>query len=700
MLALDRLAGGIARLVIDTEGSVNTLSGAFNRRFAQIAEEIAADGAIAGVVIASAKDDFAAGGNLDELRAAATPAEVAALVDPFTRGLRRLEACGKPVVAALNGSALGGGFEIALGCHRRIAADRPDARFGLPEAGLGLMPGAGGTQRLARLIGVAAAADLILKGTTLPPAEALKAGLLDALVPPEGLMEACLAWLASGPEPVQPWDRKGFVLPGDDPQSAKGRQFFIGAWARARSRSGGTDAASSAILHVLHHGVQRGLDAGLVIERRAFTQLAVSPQARNRMRLGFYAPRAARPRPPEGAGAGLKTLAVVGGGTMGCGIAFAAAQAGLAVRLIEVDAERAAASAARVAGIAERQVARGRMAPEAAADLSARVSAGADYAALSDADFAIEAVFERAEVKHDVLRRLDTALPAHAVIASNTSTLPIAGLAAVLADPSRMVGMHFFAPVETMKLVEIIHPPVASARAKGEAMALAARLRKTPIVVRDGPGFYTSRMVTALSSEALTCLAEGIAPQILDNVMVAQGFAVGPATLADLTRLPLLLDIMRSMSGPGAPACMQGSRAVEALEGLVAAGREGKAAGAGIYDWEGGTPRRWPGLAELFPPVASDPAVVRRRLLNTQSLEAIRALQDGTVDDPLVADLAAHLGWGYPAHLGGPFAYVDGLGAAAFLAECEALAEVCGPRFAPPDCLREMAARGARFHPL
>jgi 3-hydroxyacyl-CoA dehydrogenase/enoyl-CoA hydratase/3-hydroxybutyryl-CoA epimerase len=699
MIRRETLDGGVALLTLDTPGSVNTLTRAFNEAFQALVEEVLADEAVTGIVVTSAKDGFAAGGDLDELRTAKTPADIVAVVTPFLAALRRLETCGKPVVAALNGTALGGGYELALGCHHRIAAERPDALFGLPEAGLGLMPGAGGTQRLPRLIGLQAAADLILPGRTLDTAAALKAGLVDAVVPAGDLLSAARAWIAANPQPAQPWDRKGWTLPGLDPNTPKGRHFFTAAWARIRAASAATNEAATAILHVLHHGLERTLDAGIAVETRRFARLAVSPGAKNRMRSLHYGPRAARPSvKPDGS---LRRIAVVGGGQMGTGIAFTAARAGLSVVLVEMSRDKADEAQGRVAALAERQVSRGRLTPDQAAALVARVEATDGYDACAEADMAIEAVFERPDVKHDVLRRLEAALRPGATIASNTSTIPIASLATALAEPSRLVGMHFFAPVETMKLLEIVRAAGTSDAAWRDAVMLAAILRKTVLTVNDGLGFYTSRVVSSLSSEGMTLVAEGVAPQVLDNLMTTAGFAIGPATLADLTKIPLLKDILISMSGPGAPISMDGSKAVAALSALETAGRVGRSTRQGLFDYLDDGVAPWAGLDDLFP--AGDPVPlddVRARLLVTQSLEAVRALEDGVLADPLAGDTAAVLGWGYPAHLGGPFAYVDTVGAAELVAQARALAQRYGARFAPPALLEAMAERGERFHAL
>ncbi|MGX1305422.1 3-hydroxyacyl-CoA dehydrogenase/enoyl-CoA hydratase/3-hydroxybutyryl-CoA epimerase [Amorphus suaedae] len=697
MIRLDTLENGVTLVTIHTDGPVNTLTKAFNEAFLACVDGLLTDTAVTGIVITSDKDGFAAGGDLEELRAARTPAEVIETVAPFNTALRKLETGGKPVVAALNGTALGGGYELALGCHTRIAADREDARFGLPEAGLGLMPGAGGTQRLPRLIGLEAAAGLILPGKVLDTAAALNAGLLDRVVPKDDLISAALAWIATNPQASQPYDRKGYALPGLDPNSQAGRHFFAGSWARLRAASAATNEAATAILYALHHGLERGIDAGIVIEGRQFAKLVVSSGARNRIRSLYYGPRAARPKADPSAS--IRQIAVVGGGQMGTGIAFSSARAGYKVSLLDVSDEKAAESVARIGKLATRQVERGRMTEAAAGEIVERISGSAAYESLAEADLAIEAVFERSDIKHDVLSRLQTVLRPDVTIASNTSTIPIATLAEAVSNPARVIGMHFFAPVETMKLLEIIRSPATSDRAHADALTLAAALRKTVISVNDGLGFYTSRIVSSLSSEAMTLVAEGVAPQIIDNVMTTSGFAIGGVTLAELTKIPLLRDILISMSGEGAPRCMSGSLAIDALTRLEAAGRTGRQSGKGIYDYgdEGTTP--WPGLTDMFPSNRDVPVDdVRDRLIITQSLEAVRALEEGVVGDPLAGDTAAVLGWGYPAHLGGPFAYVDTRGADVIVTRSQQLTERYGDRFEPPALLQKMARNGERFH--
>lgn len=698
MINITHLEGGITRLEIATPGPANTLTTAFNEAFLAQVEALAADDTVTGILIASNKDDFAVGGDLDELYAAQTPQDIAAIVDPVGKALRVLESCGKPVAAALNGTALGGGYEIALASHRRFAADNKGARFGLPESGLGLMPGAGGTQRLPRMIGIAKAAELILQGKTLTADKALEAGLIDEIVASDALEDTAAEWLRANPDAVQPWDVRGFKVPGFEPQDKKGRMWFGGAWAQSRMRFGGSDAPGTAILFALHHGLQRRFDAALAVERRKFLELAAGQYAKNKIRARFFGPKALKPKPYDMSE--IKTLGVIGGGVMGCGIAFAAARAGFDVALIDINEDAARASFDKIEGIGARQVKRGRMTEDQTAALMAKITAGADYAAIKDADFVIEAVFERADVKDDVLKKVEAATRSDVPIASNTSTMPITGLSDSLSDKSRMVGMHFFSPVETMPLLEVIHTAHTSKRVKDLAEGVGAALRKSVVTVNDGLGFYTSRVVSSLTGETVTLLSEGVPPHLIDNVMKKGGFMLGPATLVDFTTIPLLRDIMTSMTGEAVQVSLQGVPVVETLTKLADAGRVGKLAGGGIYDYEDRVATPWPGLTEMFgenTEISADD--VANRLWCAQSLEAWRALDAGVVTDALAADAAATMGWGYPAHMGGPFAYIDTVGRAAFIATCDDLAARFGARFAVPDSLRATLGDPAMSEP-
>jgi len=649
-------------------------------------------------VLTSEKRDFLAGGDLDQLRRVQTPADAITIVTPFLKALRKLETGGKPVVAALNGTALGGGFELALACHRRIAADVPSARFGLPEVTLGLMPGGGGTQRLPRLIGIASAAPLLLEGRRLKPSDALAAGIIDAVVPPEKLREEAKAWALVNPKATQPWDVKGYRLPGFGPQSAEGRMFFMGSWTRLHKRSAGCDLASEAILQVLHHGLERGLDAGIAIETRYFARLAASPDAKAKIRtlfVGTTDAKAMKMRPKDVAPTKPARVAVIGGGVMGRGIAYVAAQAGMHVDLIDVSDETAAKARDAIAKSAERDSERGRL-RGSVTDVIDRIRPTADYDGIAASDIVVEAVFERRALKRDVLKRAAAAARPGTPIASNTSSIPITELASAIPDPSCMLGLHFFSPVERMPLVEVIRTATTSDETLARALDFLKSIDKTPVVVRDGLGFFTSRIVTTYSSETMNLLAEGVAPQLIDNAAVNAGFSIGPVALCDLTTMPLLKDIFASMRGDGNRVSDRGSIARETVGKLADAGRVGKAKGNGVYSYSG------EGLAACLGTKTSslDESTVRERLLFVQSLEAIRTLEEGVVTRPIDGDLASVLGWGYPAHLGGVFAYVDRVGAAEFAVRARDYASRFGGRFEPPAMLLDMAKDNRRFHEL
>ena len=701
MIRQQDLGDGVVALMYACEGAVNTLDGAINASLLDKATQLVADPAVRGIVIGSDKADFIAGGDLKQLQAAREPAQVKAIVGPFLQALRLLEKGGKPVVAAMPGTALGGGLELALACHRRIAAANPAARFGFPEATLGLMPGAGGTQRLPRLIGLAAATPLILEGKRLPVDEARALGIVDEVVPADQLIAAAKAWALANPDASQPWDRKGFTLPGFAVQSQAGRQFFTGAWARSRKSGGGNNLAAETILQVLQQGLERSLDAGIAIETRHFARLAAGNDAKNKIRTLFNGVNRARSMKMRPAGLPPSTvthLAVLGGGVMGRGIAHVAALAGIEVTLLDVSEDAARKSHEAIRAYASKEADKGRL-KMPLDELLARIRPAADYPAIAGADFVVEAVFEKADVKHAVLARAAAVVGADVPIASNTSTMPIGGLAEAVTNPARVIGLHFFSPVDRMPLVEVIRTAKTGDATLARALDLLKALGKTPVVVNDGLGFFTSRIVTTYSSETLNLIGEGVPAQLIDNAAVNAGFAIGGASLAELTTMPLLSDILKSMRGDGQRIANAGNIAEDTVGRLLAAGRVGKAAGQGLYDYGEQGRTVWPGLARTFPPRAElDEETVRRRLFHVQSLEAVRCLDDGIVAEPIDGDVAAVLGWGYPAHLGGPFAAIDRIGAAEFVRQCDALAGRFGARFTPPGRLRRMAAAGETFY--
>ncbi|MCC6009038.1 MAG: enoyl-CoA hydratase/isomerase family protein [Rhodobacteraceae bacterium] len=698
------LGGGVRLLMWDDpDRPVNVKSAPAVAAFIEAARAAIADKGVGAVILASGKRDFVVGGDLEELVATHTPEAAARLTEPIQQLFREMETGGTLFVAALGGSALGGGLELAMACHRRIAADIPGLRLGQPEVGLGLIPGAGGTQRLPRLIGIEAAARMLLGGKPVGAEEALRLGLVDELCPPDELIDRARAWIESGPEPVQPWDRRGFRLPGFQPQEPAGRAFFSGQWPRLHATPAGLEAAPNAILHLLHHGCERTIDPALRLERQHFAALVPSREVKGRIRTLFFGVNAARGLKDRPEGQPDRTparVAVLGGGLMGAGIAFALARAGARVDLLETGPEAAAAARTRVGALAERAVSSGRMGAESAGALMARITAHHEAAQLAGADMAIEAVVEREAVKVPLLAEVATVLGPDATIASNTSTIPIGRLADACAAPDAVLGMHFFAPAERMPLLEIITTDRTRPAALAAALDCARLLGKTPIVVRDGLGFFTSRVVAAYTAEALTLLAEGVAPQRIDNAARAAGMPLGPLAMADLTGLDTLCDIFASLGSAGPRPADAGARAVEVLERLARdAGRTGRRAGAGIYDHEGRETSLWPGLADLFPTCPTPPPqeTIIDRLLLAQAIEAARALEEGIIGAAVDADVASVTGWGFPARLGGVLGQIDMMGGDAARDRIAALAAECGARFAPPPGMDARLRRGRGF---
>lgn len=697
-------ADGVAHIVWNNpDGPVNIKNAASMAAFVAAVDRAIADPAVKGAVIGSAKRDFLAGGDIDSVYAARTPQQAIDNVREVGACLRRMERSGKPFAAALNGSALGGGLEVALACHHRVAADDPRLRVGLPETTLGLIPGAGGTQRLPRLIGIKAATRLMQDGKPVDVRKALSLGIVDAVVPGEGLLDAARRWVLEHPQAQQPWDARGFRFPDFEPQSREGRWFFFYAWPSLRRKSPPGDLAPGALLHVLAQGLERGIDAGLAIESRYFGLVAASASAKNRIRTQFLATAAARKqkRRPMGEEAfEPRRVGVIGAGLMGGGIALVCARAGLETVLIDANADAAERGKARIGKTLEGAVERGLMSAEARDQAMGRVHAGADMSALAGCELVVEAVVESAEVKAQVFAQIAKAVGPQTLIASNTSTLSITSLASSLDNPGRFIGLHFFAPVDRMALVEVILGRETSARTHAHALDFLKRLGKTPIVVNDGPGFYTSRVVAAYTREALTMLHEGVSPALIDNAALAAGMPIGPLAMADLTSYDLLTDIIGSLAREGRGTACESARALEAAQRLCAAGRVGRKGDGGVYDHTESGKTVWPGLAGLFPPLPEQPPAeeVTQRLLHAQSLETVHAMDEGITDDPMEIDLASVLGWSYPAWRGGVLAHIDDTGLAEFARQCEALAERHGRRFTPPASLRARAAAGQTFH--
>jgi 3-hydroxyacyl-CoA dehydrogenase/enoyl-CoA hydratase/3-hydroxybutyryl-CoA epimerase len=715
---IDVDAAGIATVTLDLPGrSMNVITQAFVRELAGAIERIATDGAIRGAIITSGKSAFIAGADLMEIvnihGSGVAPAALMREVGGYSAMLRRLETCGKPVAAAINGTALGGGLELALACHYRVLADDPKAVVGLPEVQVGLLPGAGGTQRLPRLIGIQPALELMTQGTHVEPAKAKALGIVHELAPAADAVAAARRWLTGTPDPVQPWDRKDFRWKGGaGAMHPAAQQVFSAGTAMIAERTQHNFPAPIAILSAVYEGSIVPIDTGLKIEARYFTQLLLDPVSRNMMRTLFISKGAAEKgiRRPKGVPASKVTrLGMLGAGMMGAGIAYVSARAGMEVVLLDTTAEAAAKGKDYSRGLLDKRVAQGRETAAGRDALLARIHPTTDFADLAGCELVIEAVFESRTIKADVTKKTEAVVAPTTIFASNTSTLPITGLAEASARPASFIGLHFFSPVDKMPLVEVILGKQTGEEALARALDYVQQIRKTPIVVNDSRGFYTSRVFMTYCNEGMALVKEGVLPALVENAGKQAGMPVGPLAVHDEVSLELSAKIHRQTK-KDLGAAYTGPSAIAVAMKLVALGRLGKKAGKGFYDYppQGPPPgdrmakkTLWPGLAELWKPAKKQPAVadVKKRLLYVQALETVRCMDEGVVTTAADADVGSILGWGFPPWTGGTLSLIETVGLAQFVAECDVLAAKHGPRFAVPDSLRQRAARNEPFYP-
>jgi 3-hydroxyacyl-CoA dehydrogenase / enoyl-CoA hydratase / 3-hydroxybutyryl-CoA epimerase len=702
-------ADGVALVLLDVAGrTMNTITPHVMEEFTQVVEQIVSDPTVRGAVLASGKKNgFCAGADLGAQMQATEggPPSREQLRATFDRAfrlnrlLRTLETCGKPIAIALEGLALGGGLEIALACHYRVVASHPKLKLGLPEATIGLLPGGGGTQRLARLIGAQKALPILLEGKPMSAAQALAAGLVHAVVEPGAAIEAAKKWIRDSGDPVQPWDRKSFCLPGGGPYSPSGSPAFVLGTATLRKQSFGNYPALLNIMQCVYEGVQLPIEAALRVETRYFLKTRQTPQARAMLRTLFHSMQALAKgaQRPEGLPVfDVRKVAVLGAGMMGAGIAYVQAAAGIETVLIDTTAEAAAKGKA---------VSRGELDATQAQGLLARITPTADYALIAGCQLVIEAVFEDRSLKAQVTRKAEAYLTADAVFGSNTSTLPITGLAVACERPESFIGMHFFSPVDRMALVEIIMGERTSLETLAKAIDYTTKIRKTPIVVRDSRGFYTSRCFGTYTAEGLEMFAEGIAPAIIDNVGRATGMPRGPLELSDDVALDLVVKVRRQTQ-EDLGEHFEPRAGDPILEAMVSThDRRGRKNGRGFYDYpaDGSTKTLWSGLAGLVPvktPIADADLIaeIRTRLLYRQAVEAARCLDEGIITDPRAGDVGAILGWGFAKWTGGPLSLIESIGLSQFIATCDRLAAKYGPRFNPPRLLRNLAATGKSIY--
>ncbi|MGE0666441.1 MAG: 3-hydroxyacyl-CoA dehydrogenase NAD-binding domain-containing protein [Sphingomonadales bacterium] len=701
-------ADGIALLTIDLPGrSMNVINEAVSRDLREVIEKVATDDAVKGAVITSGKTAFLAGADLGMLGSQAGASSVKDMFEnahALNRQLRRMETCGKPFAAAINGLAMGGGLEITLACHYRVCADDPKIQLSLPEVKVGLLPGGGGTQRLPRLMGVQAALMYLVKGESMSPQAAKGANVVHELAPLSEIIARAKAWIREKGDPVQPWDKKGFKVPGGEGAFNPGIvQTFTGGNAMAQKETLGNYPAVRAILSCVYEGHQVPMDAALRIESRYFTKLMMDPSSKAMIRSLFINKQAADKlaRRPQGVDKfEVKTLGILGAGMMGAGIAYVSAQAGMNVVLLDTSLEAAAKGKAYSEGLVKKGIERGKVSAEKGEALLARIRPTTSYDDLTGCDLVIEAVFENRDIKDDVTRRTEAAVPKLPVFASNTSTLPITGLAKSFSRQQDFIGLHFFSPVDRMPLVEIIMGKETSQQTLARAMDYVAQIRKTPIVVNDSRGFYTSRCFGTYVAEGLAMLADGIVPALIENGGKQAGMPVGPLDVGDAVSIELGYKV-REQTKKDLGDAWKPAPGDHIVDKLMELGRLGKKAGKGYYEYpEGGKKYLWPGLTENWPSAAEQPDVteVKKRFLYRQAVEAARCLEENVLTDPADGDIGAIFGWGFAPFTGGPFSLIDAVGVDAFVRECDRLAQQYGARFAPPKLLRDMAANGESFY--
>ena len=703
---------GIAVITIDLENrSMNVVSPAFIADFDQAIDQITGDDRIKGAVVTSGKSSFIAGADLiqivDEIDPAADPKVAFAKWSSLQQLYRKLETCGKPVVAAINGTALGGGLELCLACHYRVAANNPKAKLGQPEVLVGLLPGAGGTQRLPRMIGLEAALPLLVQGTHLSPEKAAELGIVDQLVDAGQEVDVAKQWILDGGEAVQPWDKKGFKVPGGaglmNPKAIQTQMFGVALLQKTTNHN---YPAPIAIMSAVYEGSVLPIDTALQVESKYFAELLTNVVTRNMIRTLFVSKGAADKlaRRPQGIEKRRVTkLGVLGAGMMGAGIAFVSARAGMQVVLLDRSKDDAEKGKDYSRQLLQKRVDRGRMTAEAAADVLELIQTTDDYADLDGCEYIIEAVFEDRGIKADVTSKTEAIIGSNTIFGSNTSTLPITGLAEASQRPENFIGIHFFSPVDKMPLVEVIVGEKTSDEAIARTLDYIQQLRKTPIVVNDSRGFYTSRVFSTFTREGIAMLAEGVNPALIENVAKHAGMPVGPLAVTDEVTLELAYKIGRQTKQDLGDDYVE-TPADSVMEKMVVdLDRRGKRFGAGFYDYpDGGRKHLWRGLAEHFPmaDVQPPPEAVKMRLLYVQAIDSARCLEEGVLTHPADGDVGSIFGWGFPAYTGGTLSFIETVGLREFVAEADRLAEKHGARFEVPGGLRTMAENGETYYGL
>jgi 3-hydroxyacyl-CoA dehydrogenase / enoyl-CoA hydratase / 3-hydroxybutyryl-CoA epimerase len=698
-------ADGIVVASMDLPGRpMNVVGDELMQGMDSVMEALASAQAV-GLILTSTKADFCAGGDLDRMSKWTKPEEPFNASMAMKAVLRKLELQGKPVVAAINGHALGGGLEIALACHARIAIDDPRLKIGQPEVKLGLLPGGGGTVRLPRLVGIQQALQIMAEGADISPAKALTMGLLTAVAKDrDDLMAQAKTWIVANPKAKQPWDQPKFRFPGGDSRSPAIAQLFSIAPSVAAAKSQGNYPAVQHIMSAVFEGGLLDFEAASTVESRYFAACAMSPASRNMIGTLWFQLNAIKKGSSRPAGVPankVKKLGILGAGMMGAGIAYVSAKVGIDVVLLDTTMDAAARGKTYSQDLLDKAVKRGRSTVEKRDALLARITPTTHYADLAACDLVIEAVFEERSVKAAVTQQAEAVVGADAVFASNTSTLPITGLALASKRPTQFLGLHFFSPVDKMPLVEIIVGKLTNDETLARGFDFVQQIGKTPIVVSDSRGFYTSRVFGTYVMEGITMLKEGVHPRSIEVAGLQAGMPMPPLALQDEVSLSLGLHVadqtQKDLAAEGKTYAEHPG--VSVLRQLCALGRVGKKAGQGFYDWTDEGKHLWPDLAQLFPVAAQQPQQQELidRLMFAQANEAARCYEEGVLRSVADANIGSIFGWGFAPFQGGALQFINAMGAKAFVARSRELAAKFGGRFEPAAVVVRQAQEGGAF---
>ena len=699
---------GIVTVTIDqSDRKMNVIGEGFTDAFAALTDSFNSDESAKGLILTSAKDSFVVGADIDQLSRIETAEQAFDLVEELKSSLRKLETSGKPVVAAMTGTALGGGLEIALACHYRIAIDSPKTKLGLPEVKLGLLPGGGGTQRLPRLVGIQKALELMTQGLELRPKAAMDIGLLDAMATDnEDMLAQAKEWIKTNPKVQQPWDKKGFKIPGGNSMHPKVVQVFSIAPAMANQKSHGNYPAITHIMSSVFEGCIVDIDTGLKIESRFFVACVLSSESRNMIgtlwtQLNNI--KKGQSRPDGFERYKTKKVGILGAGMMGAGIAYVTAKAGIDVVLLDTEIAGAEKGKAYSTTTLDKAISRKRSTEEKKQALLERIHPTVSYDDLKDCDLIIEAVFENREIKAKCTQQSEAVIPESAVYASNTSTLPITGLAEASKRSQQFIGLHFFSPVDKMPLVEIIVGEKTDDETLAKAFDYVLQIGKTPIVVNDSRGFYTSRVFGTYVSEGVAMLGEGVHPRSIEVAGMKTGMPMPPLALQDEVSLSLALHVVeqqkKDLEAEGTTMEMPASYNI--LNTFVKEhDREGKKNGKGFYDYpEKGDKHLWPELTTLYPTAAEQPSQedLVDRLMFIQANESAKCYEENVVRSVADTNIGSIFGWGFAPHQGGTLQFINSMGVDKFVERSRELAKQYGERFEPANILVEMAEKGKEF---